>query len=722
MNKGAVDSRLLVSWEPGPLRLEIDIDSGNHVYLRSIQPTSPADDARWQPRSTGFSALPLNEIRLTGEGSQFTTSKRQVQGYLANRFEYLYHSVADVEGYKQLEIKTHDKQTGVSAVTRFIAFPSIPVLRATVIVINEGKGAVVLSSVPSLVFGGLTLSTPSWWNDWTVHFAHNAWFREVQWQSRSLPQVGLDEMGVSEASRSNFSISNQGSFSTGGHLPMGAISRVDGNATYLWQIEHNGSWRWEIGDWGKGIYVTAGGPTDQDHAWTKKLNPGESFASPTVALVVERGDIYSAMVPLNKYRRLIRRQHEDNVNLPVIFNDYMNCLMGDPTTQKVLELVGPAAEAGAEVFVIDCGWYSENDDWWETVGEWVPSRRRFPEGLEHLMTKIRAAGLTPGLWIEPEVMGINCAAADEELPSEAFFQRDGKRIVEQGRYQLDFRHPQVVQRLSGVIERLISQFGIGYFKFDYNIDVTQGTDINSNAPGDGLLEHNRAYLRWVASLMDCYPGLVIENCSSGGQRLDYAMLSIHSLQSTSDQTDPVLYACIAAAAPSAVCPEQSASWAYPQPEWSDEINAITMMNAILGRVHLSGHLLKLTSRQRDLVRSGIAVYKSIRSDLRVGDPFWPLGFPSWSASWHALGMDVGRCKYIAVWNTGNTRSHKGGTFDDSKREFKLEGLHGVRCSIELLYPQDYPCSYAWKEVEGRLSVTLPVAPSARLFKVTKLGL
>ena len=86
--------------------------------------------------------------------------------------------------------------------------------------------------------------------------------------------------------------------------------------------------------------------------------------------------------------------------------------------------------------------------------------------------------MVPGLWIEPEVMGINCPAADKELPLNASFQRGGKRVVGQGRYQLDFRHPQVMRRLDGVIDRLVSEFGIGYFKLDYNIDVNQGTDIN----------------------------------------------------------------------------------------------------------------------------------------------------------------------------------------------------------------------------------------------------
>ena len=44
--------------------------------------------------------------------------------------------------------------------------------------------------------------------------------------------------------------------------------------------------------------------------------------------------------------------------MPIIFNDYMNCLWGNPTTEKEFPLIDAAAETGCEYFVIDCGWYS----------------------------------------------------------------------------------------------------------------------------------------------------------------------------------------------------------------------------------------------------------------------------------------------------------------------------------------------------------------------------
>ena len=67
--------------------------------------------------------------------------------------------------------------------------------------------------------------------------------------------------------------------------------------------------------------------------------------------------------------------------------------------------------------------------------------------------------------------------------------------------------------------------------------------------GAGLLEHNRAHLKWLEGVLDRHPALVIENCGSGAMRADFAMLSRLQLQSTSDQEDFRLYPPIAAAAP-----------------------------------------------------------------------------------------------------------------------------------------------------------------------------
>ncbi len=156
--------------------------------------------------------------------------------------------------------------------------------------------------------------------------------------------------------------------------------------------------------------------------------------------------------------------------------------------------------------------------------------------------------MMPGLWLEPEVIGVRSPVADR-LPAEAFFIRRGQRVIENGRYHLDLRHPAAVKHLDEVIDFVVGDLGVGYLKLDYNINVGPGTDAGNVSAGAGLLAHNRAHLEWLDAVLDRYPGLVIENCASGGMRMDYAMLSRLQLQSTSDQQDFLRYPPITAAAP-----------------------------------------------------------------------------------------------------------------------------------------------------------------------------
>ena len=109
------------------------------------------------------------------------------------------------------------------------------------------------------------------------------------------------------------------------------------------------------------------------------------------------------------------------------------------------------------------------------------------------------------------------------------------------------------------------------------------------------------------------------------------------------------YAAIAASAPTAVNPEQGAVWAYPQPEDSLDEVVITMANAMLGRIHLSGRIFELAPQARALVDEAMAVYKTIRADLPQAVPAWPLGLPAWNDPWVALALRTESTTYVTVW-------------------------------------------------------------------------
>ncbi|HXW78751.1 MAG TPA: glycoside hydrolase family 36 protein, partial [Acidimicrobiales bacterium] len=623
-----------------------------------------------------------------------------------------------------------DAETGLGANVSYQFLRGGGVVRSHVRLKNDGPMPLTVESVTSFLGGGLA-GPDGTLEDVELLWAENDWLAEGRWQARGLRDALPDVNRAAHGSRSRgrFALTSEGTWSSGTYLPMGAVTnRVTGH-TLLWQIEHNGPWHWQVGEhMGTGTgstYVALLGPTDVEHHWRLTLQPGESFETVPVAIALSYDRLEGAISRLTRYRRALRRPHQDHSRLPVIFNDYMNTLMGEPTTDRLLPLISAAARAGAEYFCIDAGWHAELDEgWWDAVGAWAPSRTRFPNGISEVLDRVRAENMVPGLWIEPEVVGVRSPIADL-LPVEAFFTHGGERVVEHGRYQLDFSHPLSREHLDNVVDGLVQDLGVGYLKMDYNINIAPGTDRTGVEAGVGLLAHNRAFLDWVDGLLDRYPGLTIENCSSGGMRTDYAQLSRFQLQSTSDQQDLLRYPPIAAAAPLAITPEQAAVWAYPQPEWDDDRIAFTLCSAMLGRVHLSGHLDRMTPAQLDLVAQAIRVYKQIRADLVEAVPFWPIGLPEWAAPWVALGMRSPAATYVTVW-----RRQRGGSdgtaAEDAPADITLQmaghapGFSGPsgpsRSAPSLLYPE-LGAELEWEAARGELRVRLPRAPSACLVRL-----
>lgn len=73
-----------------------------------------------------------------------------------------------------------------------------------------------------------------------------------------------------------------------------------------------------------------------------------------------------------------------------------------------------------------------------------------------------------------------------------------------------FRNAEVRDYAERVIDRMVNEYGVGYIKMDYNIEPGTGTDQQADSTGQGLLEHNRAYLAWIDHIFEKYPELIIE--------------------------------------------------------------------------------------------------------------------------------------------------------------------------------------------------------------------
>jgi hypothetical protein len=694
---------MALRWSTGDFDLEFTTDADAPVTLRSF---TPAGTPPGPPATTPT----LVEVQALGHG-RFPGSHRYTCTTVGSRLRYTGHDLTGGE----LHLHQADPVTGLHATSVFS--PSASAVRTWTVL--RADQPITVQAVTSLVLGTF-VNADSTIEDLDVLWGDNDWVAESRWHRAPLREVGLPAMDPAvhhHMNRARMAVTTRSSWSTGERLPTGLI--VGPDAGLAFQIEHNGAWHWEIGEDRTGASLALLGPTDAEHQWSLDLAPGETFTSVPVAITFARGNdpVGAALAGLTAHRRaLVAAKGTAGLEgpLPVVFNDYMNTLMGDPTAAKILPLAEAAARAGADYYCIDAGWYDDDaGGWWDAVGEWEPSASRFPDGLGAVLDRIRELGLVPGIWLEPEVVGVRSKIADI-LPADAFFQRGGNRVVEHGRYQLDLRHPAARAHLDAVVDRLVGM-GVGFFKLDYNIMPGPGTDVGGLAPGAGLLEHCRAYLSWLDAVLARHPGLLIENCASGGMRADYATLSRLHLQSTSDQQDPVLYPAIAAATPASILPEQAGHWGYAQPEMSAEESAFTLVAGISGRLYLSGHLARMEDEQLALVATAIAAHRELLPHNASAVPSWPLGLEH-RGPWQAFALHTEQAVVVTVWRLPGAS----GTL-----ELALPALRGEHVVCDQVFPAPGTpgmggWSCAWNAADGVLRIATDVpAPTARVLRLTR---
>lgn len=581
------------------------------------------------------------DVHISGENHDDHHGAKHTGTWGGLSLRYESHRYYENEFGNKLEFVLMNKK--IEVVVHYQFYKGISAVRSWTVVTNISDKTVGLEYVSSFCYTGIDE------NDAKVMIPHNAWVREIDWQEYTLSDLGMER--ITPFSTKRIFISNTGTWSTKEYLPMGAIQ--SNNTVYLWQIESSGSWQWEISDISDMLYLKLSGPTEQENGWYKELIPGESFESVKVCVAV--GENFNvALGQMTKYRRQIFKNNIPNKKLPIIFNDYMHCLWADPTTEKMIPVIDKAAEVGAEYYCMDAGWYADGT-WWETVGEWIPQDKRFPNGIKEVFDYIKSKGMVPGIWLEIEVMGVNCPILNQ-FSDDCFFMRHGEKVIDHGRYQLDFRNEKVRSFATSVVDRVVSEYGVGYIKFDYNIDGGLGTEVDSDSVGDGLLEHNRVYLDWISEIEQKYPDLILENCSSGGMRMDYNMLQKHHIQSVTDQDDYRYIGYISAGAPTAVLPEQAAIWSYPVKADDRDAVIFNMTSSMLQRIHLSGQITELDEKSFALVKEALDYYKNIRADIAEAVPFYPLGLPKYGDNISCVAFECKECIRLCVWCFKNAQN------------------------------------------------------------------
>ncbi len=552
--------------------------------------------------------------------------------------------------------------------------------------------------------------------DWYLHRFTNARYTESMPDVRSFYDLGMYwQNGF-------YHMENVGNVSSLENVPQGIIENRKTSDFIMYQIESYSSWYVELSTSSDMFNLQIGGPNAHYHMWNKVLKSGAEYTSIPVTLAHGKS-VNDVLAQMTHYRRHIKPKADIDKNLPSIYNEYMHYSWDDPNAQRAIDTAPAIAKAGVEYYVIDCGWHNSRDydttgEMYQHFGTWKEDLGRFPKGIKAVSDYMHSLGMKFGLWIGPEVVGRKNEEMLSYYDDSCFMTKNGKKITQGTGYCIDYRNEKVRDYMTKTIDRMVTEYGCDYIKFDGCPNPGFGTEINSTSLGDGLEGYIDAFTDWSYEMTKRHPNVIFEDCAGGGLRTDYKALSIFHLISTSDQTNYTHYPYIVGNILCSVLPEQAAVWSYPvgsdvYKEGGDEGTdalvscervVVNMINALLGRVHLASRIHLLSNEKQALIREGIDLYNKLTPDKLKSVPYLPKGYSMFGDTFVSTGIKTDEKVYLAVWNL------------NGERHIKLDLPDIEVKDVKVLYPTTLPTTFDFDKTS--LTIDFSEDVQARFFEIT----
>ena len=362
----------------------------------------------------------------------------------------------------------------------------------------------------------------------------------------------------------------------------------------------------------------SGGLADREFGhWKKTVAAGETFITPKAYLSTAVGNIDTICQRLTRMGNKARqKQPALEQELPILFNEWCSS-WGRPTPEHILETANRLQQTPVKIFVIDDGWIEKPEGGFQFNGDWNVDQKRFPGGLKPVVAALAEKGFVPGLWFEFETCTEGTQAYLQEAHQLLF---DGRTLKIGNRHFWDFTDPWVFEYLGKKVIDRLREDGFGYIKVDYNDAIGIGCD-HVDSPGEGLRMHVKGVQRFFRKLREDIPELIIENCSSGGHRLEPSIMELCAMGSFSDAHESADIPIIAANLHRLVLPSQLQIWAVLRRSDSLARLQYSLAACFLGRACLSGEIAQLNEDQFQLVTEQLEFHERVKFIIRDGESF-----------------------------------------------------------------------------------------------------
>lgn len=519
---------------------------------------------------------------------------------------------ADAEGAMTLEITLSSVHRGVQIILSYTIFENYPVITRSVRYENKSEHELWLNRALSCC-----MDLPD--QEYEMIQFSGAWARERTPIIRKIDS-GISSIesrrGVSSANQNPFVILKREDTNEDIGEAIGFSFVYSGNFLALADADNYGRLRFLMG-------IHPGG-----FDW--RLKEGESFTTPEVVMAYSVKGLNDLSTTYHKlYNNHLIRGAWKKRPKPILLNNWEATFM-DFTEESILKIAEKAKEAGAELFVLDDGWFGKRDDDHAGLGDWVENTSKLPDGMKGLAKKVNELGLEFGFWIEPEMVN----------PDSDLYRNHPDWILSVpglksslGRHQLvlDYSKKEVVNYIYDMLYKVIDGANIAYIKWDMNRSVSECFSIGTDREEQGMVYH-----KYVLGVYDLYerlisdfPDILFESCASGGARFDAGMLYYAPQAWCSDNTDAVDRLRI----------QTGTSYGYPISSIGSHVSAVPNQQtgrnttidfranvAYFGTFGYELDLNEITDEEFDEVKKQIEFMKKYRELIQYGD-FYRLRSP-----------------------------------------------------------------------------------------------
>lgn len=299
-------------------------------------------------------------------------------------------------------------------------------------------------------------------------------------------------------------------------LPYFNLHGSDASATLA--VGWSGQWFTSLAQTFDGVKIKA-----KQETFSGYLKADESIRSPLVTLTFYSGD--NALKGFNCYRRFTVDCVYPEGTKPITTSG-VGIEWPESTIDSVVANINSIPDWFAEAvdyYWVDAGWFPIRTNWGDSVGNWFVDPKKFDRGFAEVSQAAHEKGIGLILWHEPE----RCSTGTEVYNE--CIKHDGWLVEEdEERNCVNLANEDCLEYITGIMQRSITQNGVDYLRIDSIPEPLPYWEEADSRWGDGrkgITENHYVtnLYRMLDTLVEDNPGLMIDNCCSGGKRIDAEM-------------------------------------------------------------------------------------------------------------------------------------------------------------------------------------------------------